>query len=216
MSVTVTVTVSATRSVSRSYKKPAVSRPPLPSPLVGCDSVSDPSLPDADADGVANSCDLCTNTDIDTVVDQNGCAQFQVDPDGDEVCSGSGQSLDSLWCLQGIADNCPLTPNPGQADGNGVNGGDACDAVTLSTGGVSGGNTTFCHGGVDEDGDGVGDSCDNCPAVGNADQSDLDGDGVGDACDGKELRIRVLKFVNGCSGFSWCCCFCRCMYSCYQ
>ncbi len=36
---------------------------------------------------------------------------------------------------------------------------------------------------VDVDGDGVGDSCDNCPIVSNASQSDLDGDGLGDPCD---------------------------------
>jgi len=35
----------------------------------------------------------------------------------------------------------------------------------------------------DTDGDEVGDSCDNCPTVGNATQTDLDADGLGDACD---------------------------------
>ncbi len=35
----------------------------------------------------------------------------------------------------------------------------------------------------DGDGDGVQDSCDNCPTVGNPDQADSDGDGAGDACD---------------------------------
>ncbi len=34
----------------------------------------------------------------------------------------------------------------------------------------------------DTDGDGVLDSCDNCPEVSNADQLDCDGDGIGDAC----------------------------------
>jgi hypothetical protein len=37
-------------------------------------------------------------------------------------------------------------------------------------------------------GDGVGDDCDNCPAVPNASQADRDGDGVGDACDNCPLR----------------------------
>src|SRR5581483_568145 len=35
----------------------------------------------------------------------------------------------------------------------------------------------------DQDGDGVPDVLDNCPAVPNADQADLDHDGVGDLCD---------------------------------
>ena len=37
--------------------------------------------------------------------------------------------------------------------------------------------------GADDDDDGVGDACDNCPLVENADQSDDDDDVVGDACD---------------------------------
>ncbi len=36
--------------------------------------------------------------------------------------------------------------------------------------------------GADDDGDGIGSLCDNCPSRGNPDQTDTDGDGVGDAC----------------------------------
>jgi C1A family cysteine protease/putative hemolysin len=36
---------------------------------------------------------------------------------------------------------------------------------------------------ADGDGDGVGDVCDDCPVSSNADQADVDGDGLGDACD---------------------------------
>ena len=36
---------------------------------------------------------------------------------------------------------------------------------------------------TDQDGDGVGDVCDNCPSDNNANQEDTDNDSIGDACD---------------------------------
>jgi hypothetical protein len=44
---------------------------------------------------------------------------------------------------------------------------------------------------ADTDGDGVADAGDNCPAVANADQSNIDGDAEGDACDADDDNDRV-------------------------
>ena len=47
---------------------------------------------------------------------------------------------------------------------------------------LNGTTTNLCNAGADVDGDGVGDTCDNCPTVPNAGQVDSDGNGTGDAC----------------------------------
>lgn len=97
----------------------------------------------------------------------------------------------------GIADrddNCPLDPNPGQEDRDGIAPGDACDVCP-----------TEMRLGVDRDHDGRDDGCDGCVGSGvinvNADNDqyddgcdpcvngvspfpdDLDNDGIPDACD---------------------------------
>ena len=58
-----------------------------------------------------------------------------------------------------VCDNCPLIPNPSQADGDNDLIGDACDSD------------------IDRDKDGIQDSEDNCPRIPNSDQLDTDGDG---------------------------------------
>lgn len=79
-----------------------------------------------------------------------------------------GTDLDADGVLD-ASDNCPVVPNPQQADMDLDRAGDACD--------------------IDRDGDGVpqegtaGLFLDGCPDVPDADQRDGDGDGKGDACD---------------------------------
>jgi hypothetical protein len=102
-----------------------------------------------------------------------------VDTDGDGIPDdgdGSGTAGDAP-CTGGVTtncdDNCPLVPNPDQADGDGDGVGNACDNC----------GSAANPGQEDGDGDGVGDACDNCPAVSNQGQQNFDGDGEGDACD---------------------------------
>ena len=65
-------------------------------------------------------------------------------------------------------DNCPLRPNPDQANADGDQFGDVCDNL----------DNRF-----DPDGDSIEDSSDNCPSIANPDQTDTDRDGYGNVCD---------------------------------
>ena len=67
-------------------------------------------------------------------------------------------------------DNCPNSPNRGQADTDGDGLGDRCDLCPIDPG-------------DDADEDGYCANEDNCPEMSNEDQADGDGDAVGDACD---------------------------------
>lgn len=51
---------------------------------------------------------------------------------------------------------------------------------------------------ADSDGDGMGDPCDNCAAVANADQSDIDADGIGDLCDNDQDNDGAANASDNC------------------
>jgi hypothetical protein len=75
-------------------------------------------------------------------------------------------------------DNCPFDANPGQADNDGDDEGDACDD--------------------DDDNDTIDDAADNCPLDANPGQADNDGDDEGDVCDADDDNDGVLDGTDNC------------------
>ena len=133
-----------------------------------CPEVPNPDQADLDADEIGDLCDP--------------------DRDGDEVDDGS--------------DNCPLLANPVQFDLDGDGEGDACDddidgdgltnALEESRGTDPGRG--------DSDGDGFLDGADNCPTVPDRPGLDRDGDGAGDACDQDDDADGVADWDDNCPG----------------
>ena len=125
---------------------------------------------DVDQDDVPDSSDNCPNLANPT----------QADADGDRVGD--------------VCDNCPQVANADQADSNGNQIGDVCESA----------------GPTDTDQDGAPDDIDNCPLTpnnsGNDVQLDDDGDGVGNACDNYNCRATGPEVCsdqvdNNCDGY---------------
>lgn len=102
---------------------------------------------------------------------------------------GSYNGAANLFC-----DNCPTTYNPEQRDADCDNHGDECDlcpTLPEPNNDPNIQNDNDCFGMCP---DGIGDPCDNCVLVSNADQADGDLDGVGDVCDNCPCEFNPDQF----------------------
>jgi hypothetical protein len=109
---------------------------------------------------------LFAATDALTIGYNNFCVTYDFEPDTDSDGIGDG------------SDNCPTVANADQADVDGDEIGDACDA--------------------DDDNDGVNDTNDNCPTAANPEQVDTDGDGMGNVCDNDDDNDGIDDGVDNC------------------
>ena len=124
-----------------------------------------------------------------------------VDPDTSEL-------LGTLPVSLGCFDNCPLVPNPDQADDDGDDVGNVCDNCPGVANADQRDTDDDLTGDVcdvcpfdadnDADADSICGDVDNCRAIPNRDQEDYDSDGLGDICDDDDDNDGVPDVSDGC------------------
>gem|GEM_PF-7027504 len=158
---------------------------------------------DDDGDGIQNNKDNCvgfSNRDQRDLNNNKRGDACEDDRDGDGVpraednCSTDANPDQSDNDRDGIGDTCDVCPehyDPKQIDRDGNRIGDVCQSIIQSEARDTDADGTPDDKDVctlvnddqtDTDGDGMGNACDNCPALQNADQYDRDRDGKGDVC----------------------------------
>lgn len=131
----------------------------------GQQAVAGNPLPDCDADGLPDLCELGPDCNGNSIPDS-----CEADADGDGLIDA--------------CDPCPASPNnAADVDGDGTL--DCIDGCPDDAGKTAPGQCGCGSADTDADGDGVADCHDNCVDVSNPDQADSDGDGAGNACEVK-------------------------------
>lgn len=138
-----------------------------------CRSVANPGQADWNSNGAGDSCD---DTDSDGTMDNtDNCRTIRNPLQEDQDFDGRGDACDTDRDGDGISnywDNCPSHWNPFQEDTTEI-------ALGLPA-------------------DGVGDTCDLCPAVSNSDNRDIDRDGLADPCDDDDDGDGFLDGSDNC------------------
>ena len=135
--------------------------------------------PDLDGDGIANSQDNCV-----AINNPN-----QADNDND----GAGDVCDADDDNDGVMDAVDCAPFDASIA---YSIGDPCDDRDSTTINDIITSDCNCNGIMDMDGDGVVDSLDICPTIANADQADNDGDGIGDVCDNDDDNDNIIDTLD--------------------
>lgn len=127
----------------------------------------------------------------------SGC--FAPSPPSGAPCDTDEQCPSSQRCIVGACQKSGGTGSPDAHDGDGSttdgppNDVDNDGVLNTADNCPSVGNMDQ-H---DEDTDGVGDACDNCPHLTNATQANADTDGVGDACDPRPgMPDKIDRFIS--------------------
>jgi len=154
-----------------------------------CVRVANPAQEDSDVDGAGDACDTCPDTPGGQVASNRGCTI-------DQLCPCTGPDSERAWKNADQYQRCVKRKARNFRRHRLITGSEAGDIRQAAR--ESGCGATMPQEG-DNDGDGVGDSTDNCDSESNPSQLDTDGDTLGDACDSDRDNDGVLNRDDNCA-----------------